>query len=125
MTKHIDAQNSFPQLVQTIIDGMEDVKAQQITVLNLQNLDNSVCDYFLICQGSSNTQVKAITDRVEELVREKLDDRPWHIEGAENGEWILMDYVTVAVHVFLPAAREFYDLEGLWGDAEVTVLEQH
>jgi len=124
MIEENEARNSFPPLVQNILDGMEDVKAQKISVLNLQDLDNAVCDYFVIAQGTSNTQVKAITDSVEETVRKNLSDKPWHVEGTDNGEWILMDYVSVAVHVFLPASREFYDLEGLWGDAKITQYGQ-
>lgn len=122
MIKNNEATNSFPPLVQNILSGMEEVKAQNISVLNLQDLDNAVCDYFVVAQGTSNTQVKAITDSVEETVRLNLSDKPWHVEGTENGEWILMDYVSVAVHVFLPHSREFYDLEGLWGDANITNL---
>lgn len=124
MIENNEAKNSFPPLVQNILTGMEEVKAQNISVLNLQELDNAVCDYFVIAQGTSNTQVKAITDSVEETVRKNLSDKPWHIEGTDNGEWILMDYVSVAVHVFLPRSREFYDLEGLWGDAAITNFGQ-
>lgn len=115
----------LPELVQTIVEGMDDLKAQNITLLNLTSLENSVCDYFVICEGTSNTQVKAIVNSVEKKVRETLEEKPWHIEGADHGEWVLMDYVSAVAHVFQPESRRFYDLEGLWGDAEVTVLEHN
>jgi ribosome-associated protein len=113
---------TFSPLVDAIVDGLEDIKGEKITILNLQNLENSVCDYFVICQANSNTQVKALADSVEKKVRETLNDRPWHVEGAEYAEWILIDYVSVAVHVFQSEARDFYDLEGLWADATITQL---
>lgn len=123
MNKQTDS-NIFPALVSTIVEGMEDVKAQNITVLNLAELENSVCDYFIVCEGTSNTQVKAISARVEEKVRKTLDEKPWHVEGQDNSEWVLMDYVNIVAHVFQSETRKFYDLESLWGDAEITVLEQ-
>lgn len=121
---NVDKQ-ALPELVQAIVEGMEDLKAQNITLLNLTTLENSVCDYFVICEGTSNTQVKAIVNSVEKKVRENLKDKPWHVEGAEVGEWVLIDYVHTVAHVFQPESRKFYDLEGLWGDAEVTVLEHN
>jgi ribosome-associated protein len=121
----INVRAAYPKLVNTIIEGMENVKAHDISVLNLQALENSVCDFFVICSGTSNTQVKAICDRVEKEVRESLNEKPWHIEGKESADWVLMDYVSVVVHIFKPQSREFYDLESLWGDAEVVVLEEN
>lgn len=119
------SRNSYPALVNAIIEGMENVKAHEISVLNLQALENSVCDFFVICSGNSDTQVKAICARVEKDVREQLQDRPWHVEGLESADWILMDYVSVVAHIFKPETREFYDLESLWSDAEVVMLEEN
>lgn len=113
-------QNQFPTLVRTIIEGMENRKAENITVLDLTSLDNSICSFFILADGTSNTQVKSISESVEELVRTQLNDKPWHVEGRTTAEWVLMDYVDVVVHVFQKATREFYDLEGLWGDAKTT-----
>lgn len=113
----------FSNLVDKIIEGMEEVKANDITVLDLTEIENSVCDFFVICDAQSNTQVNAISDSVEKIVREDLGDKPWHIEGRDNSEWVLMDYVNVVAHVFRKPVREFYDLDSLWGDAKVTVLE--
>ncbi len=112
----------FSNLVDTIVEGLEDRKAENITVMNLSEIDNAICDYFIIAEGNSNTQVKAIAERVEELVRENLNDKPWHVEGKATAEWVLMDYVNAVVHVFQKETRKFYDLESLWGDAETTVV---
>ena len=104
-------------LVKTIISGIEEVKGENITILYLRKIENSVCDFFVITDVQSSTQVKAISDSIEKSVREDLNDRPWHVEGKENAEWILMDYVQVAVHIFRKEARKFYDIESLWSDA--------
>lgn len=114
---------STDQLITGIIKGIEEVKGNDITILDLREIENTVCDYFIICSGSSNTQVNAIVGSVQKMVSKELKDKPWHIEGAENAEWILMDYVNVVVHVFQKHIREFYDIEGLWGDAKVTSIQ--
>lgn len=121
MTK-TSVKKTFTPLLDQIIDGIEDIKGEEITILDLQNLENSVCDYFVICQGNSNTQVNALAASVEKKVRENLNEKPWHVEGTANAEWILMDYVNVAVHIFQRDVRAFYDLEGLWADAAITKL---
>ncbi|MGB0176537.1 MAG: ribosome silencing factor [Owenweeksia sp.] len=113
----------FSVLVDHIVEGMEEVKGHNITILDLSAIENSVCDFFVICDGTSNTQVNAISDSIEKVVREKLGDKPWHVEGRDNSEWVLLDYVNVVAHVFQKDIREFYDLDSLWSDAEVTVLE--
>lgn len=115
--------NSFPALVDKIVVGMEDRKAEKIAVFNLSEIDNRICDYFVICEGTSNTQVKAIADRVEEIIREDLQEKPWHVEGKESAEWVLLDYVDTVAHVFQKETRDFYDLEGLWGDAQITEID--
>lgn len=105
------------QLVQVIVAGIEEIKGEGITVLDLRKIDNAVCDFFVIAHAQSTTQVKAITNSVEKMVFEALGEKPWHVEGLENAEWILMDYVNVVAHIFRPEARAFYDIESLWGDA--------
>lgn len=112
----------FSPLVDTIIEGMDDRKAEKITVLDLSDIENSVCDYFVICEGNSNTQVSAIAGSVEKKVREKTGEKPWHVEGQEQAEWVLVDYVDTVAHVFQRETRAFYDLEGLWGDAKITEI---
>ena len=108
------------ELISVIIKGIDDVKGDDIQLLDLREIENTVCDYFIICSGSSNTQVNAITGSIQKLVSKELKDKPWHVEGQNNSEWILMDYVNVVVHVFQKQIREFYDIESLWGDAIVT-----
>ena len=93
----------------------QDKKARDPLGLDLRDLDG-VCDYFLICTGTSEVQVKAIADHIEDTLRER-GARPWHIEGLESRRWVLLDYVNVVVHVFHEKTREYYMLDRLWGDA--------
>ncbi|NDV44570.1 MULTISPECIES: ribosome silencing factor [Flagellimonas] len=114
---------SADELIALILEGIEDVKGVDINLLDLREIENTVCDYFIICNGTSNTHVNAIVSSIQKTVSKALHDKPWHIEGSENAEWVLMDYVNVVVHVFQKHIREFYDIEGLWGDAKVTMVE--
>ncbi len=111
------------ELITTIISGIEDVKGKEITLLDLREIENTVCDYFIICEGTSNTQVNAIVNSIQKQVSKTTKDKPWHVEGKDNAEWVLMDYVNVVVHVFQKHVREYYDIESLWGDAKSTVIE--
>ena len=108
------------QLIALIIDGIEDVKGQNISILDLRSIENTVCDYFVICDGNSNTQVNAIVNSIQKKVSKAAHEKPYQIEGTENAEWILMDYVSVVAHVFYKETREFFDLEDLWADAKRT-----
>lgn len=110
-------------LVTHIIKGIEEVKGQDIQILDLREIENTVCDYFIICNGTSNTQVNAIVNSVQKTVSKSLKEKPWHVEGSDNAEWVLMDYVHVVVHVFQKHIREFYDIEGLWGDAKSVTIQ--
>lgn len=114
---------STDQLITEVITGIEDVKGENITILDLREIENTVCDYFVICDGNSNTQVSAISGSIQKKVSKTLKDKAWHVEGEPNAEWILIDYVNVVVHVFQKQVREFYNLEGLWGDAKITNIE--
>lgn len=107
-------------LVNTIVEAIQEKKGENITILDMRNLESSVSDYFIICEGSSTAQVDTIADSVEELTRIRLKDKPLHVEGRENATWILLDYHNVIVHVFHRDIREFYSLETLWNDAERT-----
>ena len=109
-------------LIAEIIKGIDDVKGEAIQLLDLREIENTVCDYFIICSGNSNTQVKAISGSIQKVVSKSLKDKPWHVEGEVNAEWVLMDYVNVVVHVFQKQIREFYDIESLWGDAKITSI---
>lgn len=110
-------------LITSILKGIEDVKGKEIDILDLREIENTVCDYFIVCSGTSNTQVNAIVNSIQKTVSKELHDKPWHVEGSDNAEWILMDYVDVVVHVFQKHIREYYDIESLWGDAKVTKIE--
>jgi ribosome-associated protein len=111
------------QLITAIISGIEDVKGQEINILDLREIENTVCDYFVVCEGTSNTQVNAIVNSIQKKVSREVKDKPWHIEGEENAEWVLMDYVNVVVHVFQKHIRAYYDIESLWGDAKSTQIQ--
>ncbi len=111
------------QLITQIITGIEEVKGQNIEILDLREIENTVCDYFIICDGTSNTQINAIVSSIQKIVSKSIKEKPWHIEGSENAEWVLMDYVHVVVHVFQKHIRKFYDIEGLWGDAKIVKIE--
>lgn len=105
-------------LIDTIVDGMQGIKAQNIIILNLSELPNAVADFFIICSGESSTQVESIAQSVVRKTRKELQEKPWHEEGTRNAEWVLLDYVNVVVHVFYKEIRDFYNLESLWADAE-------
>ncbi len=111
--------NETKKLADAVVDGILEKKGTNISVLNLQNIHNRVCDYFIICQADSSTQVNAIAGSVDEIVKKKTNEKPYRSEGFENSEWILIDYVTVVVHIFQSNIRSFYNLEALWADAEI------
>ena len=110
------------QLVEEIILGIENVKGEEIHKLDLRELDNTPCDFFIICSGNSNTQVSAIVNSITKTVSKTIKEKPFHTEGLENAEWFLIDYVNVVVHVFQKQIREYYNIEELWGDAKTTQI---
>lgn len=114
--------SSADQLITLILKGIEEVKGKDVSILDLRAIENTVCDYFIICNGTSNTQVNAIVNSIQKTVSKEIKDKPWHVEGESNAEWVLLDYVNVVVHVFQKHIRDFYDIEGLWGDAKVTSI---
>lgn len=114
--------SALEKLVDAAVEGVLEVKGRNISILDLRKIHNRVCDYYIICQADSNTQVNAIAGSVEEIVKKRVGDRPYHTEGFQNAEWVLVDYVTVVVHIFQSQIRSFYNLEALWADAEVTKL---
>lgn len=105
-------------LATTIIKAIADKKGKQILSLDLRNIDTAVTDFFVICHGTSRPQLEAIADGIHEAVHRKMGLKPWHKEGFENAEWILLDYVDVVVHIFRQDKRDFYQLEKLWADAK-------
>ena len=114
---------SADELIALILQGIEEVKGNDINILDLREIENTVCDYFIICNGTSNTHVNAIVGSIQKTVSKAIKDKPWHVEGEDNAEWVLMDYVNVVVHVFQKQIREYYDIEGLWGDDKFTTIE--
>jgi ribosome-associated protein len=110
------------KLLNCIINSIDDVKGKDIVVINLKKINNSICDFFIICHGDSTTQVNAIAESVVKKTRE-IEERTFHKEGFDNSQWILLDYHTIIVHVFLGEIRAFYDIESLWADAEVQPID--
>lgn len=115
--------SNLEEKLMLVLQGIQDVKGLDITIMDLRKIENTVCDYFVICNGNSNTQVNAITNSVQKVVSKAQQEKPWHVEGTENGEWVLMDFVDIVVHIFQPDIRRYYNLEDLWGDAKITVIE--
>ena len=112
------------KLAEVVVRGMQEKKGLDIVVMNLKELKNAVADYFIVCSASSDTQIEAIARSVEEEVEKLTGQNPWQTEGRMNREWVLLDYVDVVVHIFLRDRRQFYALEELWGDAEITYIEE-
>jgi ribosome-associated protein len=110
-------------LLDAIVEGMKEKKAKNITVINLAGIEHRVADYFVISDADSNTHVSAIADTLEDTVMKFTKERPYHSEGHQNAEWILVDYVNIVAHVFLKETREFYNIEGLWADGEITHIK--
>ena len=114
--------NATSQLVTTIIKGIQEKKGQDIIIVDLKDIDGAIANYFIICQGSSPSQVEAITESVGDMARTELGEKPTNVIGLGNDQWVAMDYADVIVHVFLPDVRTFYDLENLWQDAILTKI---
>lgn len=110
--------NNSQLLCDTIVEGMQENKALDIVVLDLREIESAVSDFFIICTGNSSTQVDGISSSVLRHTLNELSEKPWAVEGKNNSEWILLDYVDVVAHVFYKETREFYNLEDLWADAK-------
>ncbi len=114
--------NETKELTQKITEGIQDKKGKNIVIADLTEIGDTICKYFVICQGSSPSQVGAIVDSIKEYVHKNLDIKPIAIDGLKNAEWVAMDYADVLVHVFLPDIRAYYNLENLWADAKRTSI---
>ena len=110
------------EVEEVVRKAIDEVKGVDVKILDLREIENTVCDYFIICTGTSNTHVSAISGIIQKHVGKSIKEKPWHVEGENNAEWILIDYVDVVVHVFQKHVREFYDIESLWGDAKTTTI---
>lgn len=106
-----------------ILEGIRKIKGKEIRIIDLNTIHYTECGYFVICHGTSSTQVSAIAQSVEETVEKETGEKVWHAEGYRNSTWILLDYGEIVVHVFHEQARQFYNLEGLWADAKITIEE--
>ena len=104
-------------LLNQIIKGIEEMKGEDINKIDLREIDNSPCEFFVICSGNSNTHVSSIVNSVSKSVSKILKEKPSHIEGLRIAEWVLIDYVNIVVHIFQKKTRKFYNIEELWGDA--------
>ena len=111
------------KLSELIVKGMQEKKANDIVLMDLRKVKNAVADFFVICSGNSDKQLDAIADSVDTEVYKELNENPWHIEGKNNKEWMILDYTNVVAHIFRKDRRSFYALEKLWGDAEITEME--
>ena len=109
-------------LLDAIIDGLQDKKGHRIVVADLGDIEDTICNYFVIAQGGSPSQVQALAMSVGEKARQLCAARPLAVDGMRNGIWLAMDYADVIVHIFLPEERAFYDIEHLWADAELTEI---
>lgn len=111
-------------LAHCITEAIREKKGKEIVNMNLVRLGYAMCDNFIVCHGDSTTQVSAIAESVEEKVKELAHIHPSHREGSLHARWILLDYGSVVVHVFIKEARDYYRLEELWGDADITILKE-
>ena len=114
---------SSEKLCDAIVKGMQEKKAVDILVMDLRNVKNAVADFFVVCSGNSDKQLDAIADSVDEEVYKSVKENPWHVEGKNNKEWVLLDYFDVVAHIFKKDKREFFALEKLWGDAEMIEIK--
>ena len=108
------------KLVEIIKDAIQEKKGKDIVIADLSKIEGTISQYFIICTGNSPTQVEAIAESIGDMAREQLHEKPAHVVGLENAQWVAMDYSDVLVHIFLPDVREYYDLEHLWEDAKLT-----
>ena len=114
--------NEAKNLIQQITEGIQDKKGKKIVIADLTQIDDTICNYFVICQGNSPSQVTAIVESVREFARKGANARPFAVDGLRNAEWVAMDYADAPVQVFSREAREFYNLEHLWADAKLTQI---
>lgn len=110
------------ELVKTIVEGLQEKKGKNIVTVDMTQLSGAICQYMVICEGNTPTQVSALSDSVWDFAHRKAGEKPLSIDGAQRAEWIGMDYGTVLVHIFLPERRKFYNLENLWFDTQVTPI---
>lgn len=121
IVKEIDSE----KLSEVIVEGMKDNKAEDIVVIDLREVENAVTDFFVIGSGDSTTQIDGIADAVVRSTRKTLKEKPWHQEGKNNSQWVLLDYVNVVAHIFHKDVRDYYELEDLWADGKQHQIENN
>lgn len=114
MSKKVETET----LLNIIIDSISNTKGEDIQILDLRDIENALCEYFVICTGNSNVHVSSIAGAIERKVKTEAHERPFNVEGIENAQWVLLDYSNILIHVFQKDYREYYDIESLWGDAK-------
>ncbi len=114
--------NATTVLVNSIVANAQEKKARNIVIINLTDIPGAICQYFVICEGNTPTQVEAIANEIVDGVKRNIKDRPLSVDGMREARWVGIDYGTVIVHVFVPELREFYDIEHLWADAQIKAL---
>ncbi len=114
--------NATTVLVNSIVANSQEKKARNIVIINLTDIPGAICQYFVICEGNTPTQVEAIANEIVDGVKRNIKDRPLSVDGMREARWVGIDYGTVIVHVFVPELREFYDIEHLWADAQIKTL---
>lgn len=110
------------KLIEQITEGIQDKKGKKIVIADLTQIDDTICNYFIICQGNSPSQVTAIVESVKDFARKGGNAKPYAVDGLRNAQWVAMDYAEILVHVFLPEVRNYYNLENLWADAKLTEI---
>ena len=111
-------------LAKAIIKAVKQHKGKEVVSLDLRGIETAVCDFFIICHGTSNTHIASIAENIRKEISKQMKEKPWHTEGEANKEWVLMDYFNVVVHIFNKEKRDFYKLENLWADANIKYIEQ-
>ena len=114
--------SALEELSGAVIKGLQEKKARQIAVIDLRGINSAITDFFIVCHGDSSTQVEALARSVEEIVYRELKEWPSHLEGLQNAKWVLIDYINVIVHIFQEEQRDYYGIERLWADANVTEI---
>lgn len=112
--------NNTELLVDQLVQGLQEKKGSQIAVVDLREIDDTICQYFVICTANSPSHASALADSAAEFARLKAGSKPLAVDGLRHALWVAMDYADVMVHIFLREEREFYDLEHLWADASIT-----
>ena len=107
------------ELLESIIEGIQEKKGKNITTIELKGIAGTVCDHFVICEGNTPTQVSAVAESIEEMVKKNTTESPLRVQGKQRSEWIGMDYGSIIVHIFVPELRSFYNLDHLWEDARL------